>query len=361
MSCTLKVSLVLSLLTYTILSADAAQSPPPPKKHYSPSDVFLCSPLHNVEVDFAALYLQPTGSYLHYAAEADPLPAPTPNWKIHEIHTDYHFGFDLGLKGIIHKTHSNLHLNWEHFHSTDSSSKSLPSSDMIGPFFEIGPDASPYNRAHGHAAFHFDQVNFGYGVFVHFGSRLKTTLFGDVAYARIKQTLKSTFKNPDGSIKRHIETPSLFQGAGPRFGLDFAYRVIRGLQFTGAFAADFFVGTLKNHTSYKSYSPLLGSLGITPPNTQKTDVPHRTQLIPGFEGSLGIAYSQPFRKHYLFKIEAGYEGQVYLNAIQSADIGSEVVTPPVSPDTVGVYARTFQRSLSNFALAGPYASISLGF
>lgn len=38
-------------------------------------------------------------------------------------------------------------------------------------------------------------------------------------------------------------------------------------------------------------------------------------------------------------------------------MGSEVVTPPVAPDTIGV----FEQSPSNFALAGPYFMLDVGF
>src|SRR5690242_20401667 len=52
-----------------------------------PADaVYLFSPVSTVELGFTALILKPTASNLHYAAEADPLPAPSPHWTIHDIH-----------------------------------------------------------------------------------------------------------------------------------------------------------------------------------------------------------------------------------------------------------------------------------
>lgn len=327
----------------------------------NPNAVYLASPSYTFQMGFTALILQPTGSYLHYAAQANPLPAPSPNWKIHDIETDYHFGFDAELSGIFHGTNSDLTLDWEHFHSEDSAHKSTPSSQMIGPFFEIGPDASPYKKARGHATFHFDQVNLDYGQYVNIGNRLQANLFAGVGYARIKETLHSRYSDGTGAIVRTINVPSQFTGAGPQIGLDFNYRIVKGFQFVGQTMASLFVGTMKNHTKFKAFSPALAGVGVTPPNVQRTKVHHRTQVVPGFEGKLGLAYAYDFKRHYRIKLEAGYQAQIYLNAIQSADIGSEVVTPPVAPDTVGVYARTFQRVLSNFALAGPYITLDLGF
>src|SRR5579885_2360660 len=108
------------------------------------SEVFISSPSTIFEIEFTALILQPTASNLHYAAEADPFPLPSPNWTIHDIDTDYHFGFDIGISGRFQELGTTLNLDWEHYHSSDSGSVSLPSSEMVGPFFAIGPDVAPY-------------------------------------------------------------------------------------------------------------------------------------------------------------------------------------------------------------------------
>jgi hypothetical protein len=334
-----------------------------PKKRQAPppTAVFLGSPPTTVELSYTSLILQPTAGNLNYAAKADPLPAPSPNWVIHDIDTDYTYGFDLGISGNFYHTNTNLSLDWEHFNSHDTASKKLSSSDVIGPFFEIAPDAIPYKKAHGKVKFNFDQVNLDYGMFVHFGSKLRTNIFAGVGVMQIKQKLESKFSLPSGSIERTIKTPSKFLGAGPRFGFNFSYKIYHGFKLEGGFAADLFVGTLKNHTRYASNSPALAGLGITPPNKQSTTVHKRSQLVPGFEGNLGLAYTKYYSKHMMFRIAAGYQAQIYLNAIQSVDIGSEVITPPVTPDTVGVFARTFQRNSSNFALTGPFVNVTLGF
>lgn len=327
-----------------------------------PSDaVYLFSPVSTVELGFTALILQPTASNLHYAAEAHPLPAPSPHWTIHDIHPSHEFGFDLALSGNFASTNSNLSLDWEHFRSHDSASTTVDPSDMIGPFFEIGPDGTPYKKARGRVKFEFDQVNLDYGVFVQFGSRLQTNLFGGIGVAVLKQDLSTKFSDLSGGVQRSIKTPSKFVGAGPRFGMKFCYKLYDGLKLDGGIATDFFVGNLKNHTSYESNSPFLPGLGITPPNDQSTSVSKRAQIVPALEGFLCLAYMLVFREHFTFRVAAGYQAQFYFNAIQSVDIGSEVVTPPVVPDTVGVFARTFQRTLSNFGLSGPFVNVTLGF
>lgn len=120
-------------------------------------------------------------------------------------------------------------------------------------------------------------------------------------------------------------------------------------------------GSVENQNEYLSRSPLLQVLNITPPNKQTICTQKRTVLVPALEERVGLAYAFDFYRCYNFKLEVGYQAQIYIGAIQTVDIGSEVVTPPVIPDTIGVYARTFQRNISNFALAGPYVNFDLKF
>ena len=353
---------ILSLVNFSLESASAEQYDCYASDcNYCPNrDVFLSCPECSFDFEFKALYLQPTTSNLHYGAEADPLPAPTPNWKIHDIDPDYHFGFEVGASTVIPGRNAKAKVNWTHFYSKDSATTVLPSSDMIGPFFEIGPDASPYSKAKGHNVFRYDAVDVDYGLCINFGDYLHTNFFAGVEVSRIHQDRTSFYSNPDKTIFRTIKAPSQFLGAGPQLGMDFAYGICNGLQLTGGGAASLLVGDMKNHTNYESVSPALIPLGINPPNSQGTHGKHRTQLVPAFEVKLGVAYSFALCD-FTVNLEAGYQALVYINALQSVDIGSEVVTPPVTPDTVGVYARTFQRNLSNFALAGPYVSVNIGF
>lgn len=352
------------IASFATVCADAPKKDQQTKRvqpEHDSHSVYLFSPPCTFFVNFDALILQPSSSNLYYAAEADPLPAPTPNWKIHEVHPGYHFGFDIGVGGVFHSANSSLTLDWEHFHSLDSNRKTLPSSDMLGPFFEIGPDAGPYKKAQGHAFFRFNEVNLDYGIFVNFGNRLGTEIFAGVSFLKLRQILHTKFSSLDESVIRTIKTPSLFVGLGPQLGIDFSYRISKGFDLIGEGIASFYVGKMKNHTTYDSASAALIPLNIDPPNEQRTSVSNRSQVVPGFEGKLGLSYSYFFCKHYMIHLEAGYKAQIYLNAIQSTDMNSQVDLPPLPQATVGVYARTFQRNLSNFSLAGPYAAIELGF
>lgn len=317
-----------------------------------------CDPLP-FEIEGTLLYLQPSAANLHYVAEAFPLPLPSPNWQTNDIRPDYHFAFDVGAS--VHTPGSTkASLNYTNFRSKDSATTIAGTNDMVGPFFEIGPDAALYTRAKGRVSFEFDALDVEYGIDVNFGENLHTNFFAGVAGARIKQGLVSWYSNQDGSVSRKIKMPSSFTGAGPEFGVDFSYAFCDGFRLTGGALAALLVGNLKNHTKYDSVSPALIPLGITPPNKQSTHVHNHTGVVPAFEGKLGLAYCFDIC-NFLVNLDAGYEVRLYANALQSTDIGSEVNTPPVLPDTIGVYARTFQRHTSNFALAGPYFKLNICF
>lgn len=314
------------------------------------------------------LYLQPNGSNLYYGAEAIPfdpniaVPILSPNWNILEIDPDYHFGFKIGARASFSASDMNLELNWERLHANDSASLTVPlSTDMVGPFFDIGPNSSNYKVAQGKICSEFDQVNLISGKQFCFFNNLFTNFYGGIGFSRIKQSNHSSFSSVDGTIARIIDASSTFTGAGPEIGIDYDCGICNDFFFTGSSTLSLFVGDMKNHTTYQSLTPLLAGFGVAQPNVQSTSVPHRTQLVPGFEQKLGVAY---LAHCGCFKINfgIGYQCQIYVNAVQSVDMTSQVL-PAIAttvPD-VGVFAVGFTRTLSNYILSGPYASLSIDF
>jgi hypothetical protein len=310
---------------------------------------------------FTAQFLKPFTSNVDYAAQAVPLPLASPHWKLYDVHPGTDFGFEIGFRGLYNKSNITTVVSWQHFSSSDSASKKVSSEDMIGPLFEIGPDAEPYKKAHGNSHIHFDEVKLDFGKLIEISEDFKADLFAGVCITKIKQNLCSLFSNPDGTVVRTINTPIRFSGAGPHMGIHFNYHVFKGLHFMGTSEFSLLVGSAKDNTLFTATSPALKKLGIPPPNKQSIHVNNRTQVVPAFEEKLGFGYCINLWDCALFTIEAGYQAQIYLNALQSIHIGSEVVTPPILPDTIGVYARTFQRIISNFALTGPYLTIQIEY
>lgn len=322
--------------------------------------VWLCPPEFCWGISCRALILKPTGSSLGYAVEAFNVPIHSPSWKTYDVETDYHAGFDLGLTSFWQSRNVEFNLNWQHLHSKDSSKKLVCSDNMIGPHFEIGPDALLYKKAEGKVHFEYDEIDLDAGICVNFGDYLQTSFFAGICGTQIKQNFTSEFSNIQGNVARIINTPSKFTGVGPQVGVDLLYSLLGGLNITGQASASLLVGDMKNHASYKSLSPALEELAIPSPNLQGTHSNRRTQVVPAFSGRLGLSYTYN-ACGWAIDLEAGYEAKVYINAIQYTDIGSQVITPPVLPDTIGVFGRTFQHKQSNFALSGPYIKCGVRF
>lgn len=338
----------------------------------NPPHVTLGCPNYIFNAHFTGQALQAFANNLDYAAEALPFnygdsqPAVSPSWSIPQIPSDFHFGFDVGVVGVFQNINSNILANWQYFHSpNDTDSLTVASSTyMVGPFFEIGPDASAYKKSVGKAKFHFDEVNLDYGTFVDFGQFLQMNLFAGVGFNRIVEHRFTKFSSLSGNPTRTITVPASFIGAGPQLGTNFNYKIAKGFQFTGQTRATLLVGTFANSTTFSTLSEDLVDLGDINPNVQTIQVDNQSGLVPAFEGKLGFSYEYLYRSRYNFKIEAGYQAQVYINAIRTIDMGSEVAlgtVGSVESQLLGVYARTFERVVSDFSLAGPYATASFEF
>jgi hypothetical protein len=139
------------------------------------------------------------------------------------------------------------------------------------------------------------------------------------------------------------------------------YRSSNEFSLAGHGSVSLLTGTGKNHTDYASIAPELSDLGVTPPNKQSTSVCSSTQVVPAFAEKLALFYEYSECGEAALKLEVGYQAHIYINALQSIDMGSGVILPPVAPNTVGVFARTFKRNPSDFALSGPYVALDVKF
>lgn len=326
-------------------------------------------------VDFAvyaeALYFQPSGSAIYYGVEtknpgsAIPEPSASPSWKTLDIDPKYHFGFEVGAKVISNESGVYADLNWSRFHASDSSSFTAPSTDgfLVGPFFEIGEFVSPYKVAHGNVRYQFDQVNFDFGKTVCFCNDFRVNMYGGITAARIKQSIHSKYRNVENTISRSIESPSNFEGLGPQLGADYFYQFCGGWSLVGNTALSCFIGDMKTHTTYKSFSPDIATMGNPQPNVQKTHVKSRTQLVPSFEQKLGVQYALCY-DCFSADFEIGYRCGVYFNAVRNVFVNStssSFVTALFANPETGVNATSLQEKVSNFILSGPYLTFNVQF
>lgn len=351
--------------------ADEATAPP--------SILSKCPPpgslLENVAFEFSGgwLYLQPNGSNLYYAAEAFPYdtsisnPPASPNWQIFEFDPGYHSGFEVGAKFLFLQNDINIQLNWERLFAKESSSMdvtplSYGTGNMVGPIYDIGPNSAAYKAAQGKAFFKFDEVNLLAQKSICFTKDLLLDLDLGLSFSLIRQKITSYYENSGESTTRTISSKSSYWGIGPQMGLHLDYNLFCGVSLVGSSSWSIYSGQIKNHVTYDSVSPTSAEAGIPQPNAQQNTIPTRTQLIPGFDERLGLVYCHSF-PNWNISIGAGYLFQIYLNAVQSMDMLTQAVPnfdPGLIPDQA-TFAVTFNRTLSNFMLSGPYVSCSVGF
>ncbi len=361
--------LLSSFITCAVTAGSPPKSPPQNMDCMDcPCEIPTCRDvMFEIYGDF--LVLQPNGSNLYYAVEAIPFkpgiptPAVSPNWIVYEITPNYTPGFQVGVKLLFSDMSTNLEANYERLYSTKNASYDVAlSTDMIGPIFDIGPNSAAYLDASTHASFEFDGGNLLFGQQTCAFKRLYPNLYAGGTFARIKQSISSTYENHGSSISRNVDAYSSFIGAGPEIGLDFAYRIVDGFFFTGTSNVGLLVGRSSNGTTYASVDPILASSGNPDPNTQGTTVPNRTQVVPSLEEKMGFSYAGNF-SCWRCELGVGYQVQIFLNAVQSIDMVSQVL-PNLAfglAEDSGLFAVAFQRTLSNFILQGPYVSLSFDF
>ena len=319
------------------------------------SDVALsaCGSRPHFEVSASLLYLQPGAGNLEYGTLVSPLPVPSPNWENESISPKYTPAFNFGLSYFVPESGNDIRSTWTHLDSTDSASFVGSPDQMAGPPYLIGPGANAYNIGNGSVHFGYDAVNLEAGHLWDTGGLFHVRVFGGVQYASIAQDLTGTFSNNAGTETTSNTTYSRFFGAGPRLGVNSQFNYCR-FQFLGEIAAAVLVGNQQSHIDFSTTSTTPVP-GLAYPNTQSFTSPNATQVIPSIDCRLGASYTFPLN----FKIEAGYQAVVYVNAVNTYSL-TEVTTPPVA-QSVGVFFATGQHLQSNFTAQGPYLSASWAF
>jgi hypothetical protein len=316
-------------------------------------------------------YMQPNGTNMYYGASAIgitaglPLPASiaSPDWTILEVSPSFHPGFEIGTSVLLDTANIEIGANWQWLHCEDSDSfqASSAAGHMVGPFFDIGPNAGSYKIGSGTAISHFDEVDLTFAKSLCFFNDFHTRFYGAASFLRIMQSLDGTYSNVSGTIRRHVDTSSTFTAGGPQIGLDYDYRIHKGFFFSGKSSFSLFIGQMKNTTTYQSFTPELTLIGLAQPNNQATSIPNRVQTSPAFEQKLGFSYIALWDQARA-TFEIGYRCQVYLGAVQNFNMASQAIPDDLiaTPD-VGVFAVAFEQTNSNFMLSGPYLTAGVDF
>lgn len=319
------------------------------------------------EATGSALFLRPSAGNLGWGVITNFLPIETPTWKVKAINPGYQSGFNVGIRYITKKG-IDVQCNWMHLRTSDSQSASVtPVLQWVSPFSQTGPGTAStkydptgvgeLTQAHAKVDFHYDTVHLDAGTFVNVGDHLQIRLFTGLTGAKIKERLTSTFKGAESLPKITLTNSSSYLGMGPHFGIDSSFILCNNLRFLGQIASGLLFGSMRPaQYLFRGSSDALAAIGIAV-NSEEIRSERVSQTVPYLNMKIGLNYTYHFRKGSLLVLEAGYMGEIYLNALSGYETNENVLPLELGSLSTG----SMKHIQSNFSINGPYAKLSLKF
>lgn len=329
----------------------------------------LCSQIHaqitdasansfNIDPQFRALFLKASSSNIDYTAQAKPIPIYSPNWKIFGIKPEHAFGFDVGIGIVFNKSHVNVKVNYIRFDSEQNTQDKTSINHSAESFGEMSSSWF-YTNTSGKISSRLNTFNFNFRKCLDISPYLNVNLFAGVSYAKIEQDIFSYFSNPERTVFREITNLSHFKGAGPQVGLDFTYNIYCGLEIRGLSSLSILIGKLENHKLYYAKASTFAPHGVKPIMREEAADEYSQKVVPALEERLALAYNHDIYNASV-RLEAGFNGLLYFNALKSIRMRNKVAKPPII-DKIDVFAKRYSGTTSNFLLTGPYLSIDIAY
>ena len=330
------------------------------------------------------LYLQPTSGNLKYAVLVSGAPPYQQSWHNQTLNPTFSPAFQVGLNYYFSEKNVQASIDWLELRTNDSSFKqgshnpSFYTLEFVAPPFEVGPPSYGIKRADSNVTFSFDKIDLNFGKIFEYNSNLRAHLFGGVDIVRINQTLTTVFSDyagalptpysyglpPDPNYSFKLKNTSTYIGAGPDVGLNVEYNVYKGIGCIGQLMGALTAGSISVADDFTSTSTRLDQQGYSPSH-QEITAPNATQIVPGFDGKLGIFYDYTGQQIAKLRIEAGYRVGSFNNAISEVkpstlvQAGTNFETPNFATGTMAIDSTTSQNM--NFGYNGPYVDFKVAF
>ncbi len=341
-------------------------------------------------IDFYAglLFLQPQSDNLKYATFVAGTQPYYQSWHYLAINPSYSPAFELGMNAFFSNDQygvSNAALNWLHLGSHDTSFKQatrntdLQTVQFVGPVYEMSPPVFSIKRVNSRVDFGFDSILMNVVKRFEVSKRLQANVFGGLNVLRITQTLSIIFSDnagspatdysyalePDPSFSFKTENVSKYWGVGPDLGLDIWYKLYQDTSENsfggvGRILGSLTVGSISAQDNFTSTSQRLTALGIGTSH-QEITAPNASQVVPGFDGKLGVYYNYHGKNLPEITLEAGYRVAAYLNAISTISPNTLVqpgtfrATPEFATGTMAIVSTDARSRPFNFN--GPYFNL----
>jgi hypothetical protein len=339
---------------------------------------------NQVEVDLGWLDLKPMSNnhtYAFYVAGTQPY---FQNWHAQAVNPDYTSTLELALRYPLKENQLNFSMDWRHLRSNDNASKQgnqttdVTNIEFVGPPFEMSPPVFGIRHVEANLKYNYDNITLNLEKILDTPSWMKAKIIPGINILYLKQNFISTFSDlvgaeptpftyplpPDPSFSFQIQAISEFIGIGPSLGLSGQLEIMQGLSLIGAAFGSLNVGTLSVQENFTATSAELTNDGIGVSKQQAT-VPNKIQVVPGFDGKLGLLYEFKNYKNIKVSVEGGYRLIAYMNAIATLNPqtlvqpGQNPGVPEFSTGTMAIVSMTQQDR--PFNLNGPYFMVKLNF
>ena len=240
------------------------------------------------DVGAQALYFQPAyavqGNYPgvveNLANGAVTYNAINPAWQWgFMVEGSYHFGMG-----------NDINVNWYRIHNTNNYSRTFETNAAASNVV-VNPGSASVNPQ-------WDQVDVELGQHVDFGDMKFIRLHGGVEYARVATNVSTQIN----AIARDESRSSVYNGFGPRGGVDATYELGNGFGVYGKGAGSVLVGTGSTNSS-----TFLNSVAT------RSSSYSRTTIVPELEAKLGFTYDYAMAQGDV-TLDVGWMWANYFNA-----------------------------------------------
>lgn len=320
------------------------------------------------EFSAGALFLRPGGSN-DYATQVTPFdstvatPILSPSWQPKGIRPDFSAGFLLNYRHLFSNNGTDINVYWAHLRTKDGESPYVdrqppPAQQMIGPFWDLGPNNGPTSHVYGRLNTNYDVFNVEIGKTINYLPNLSSRIFAGISGLGLQQQAESFFAGVDpilGFYSFDLSTSSKYKAAGIRFGIDGEYQGFYNINPVGLLAGTLYIGSMKPATNTYGTGIILAKAGI-PVNHQSIVHSSYIQAVPAIDAKLGLKYSRQFNEK-IFAVEAGYQASVYVNAVQNY-VPSTFVPASLGIVSGSVFLQSLLKTTDSFSLDGPYLTAS---
>lgn len=217
------------------------------------------------------------------------------DYRVYNIHNDYHTGYNFGLGYHLPNKNSDLRVDYSHFQSDDSSHVS--GDDLYffsGPVESVGAKLS----------YEYNKLDFSAGHQIDLTPKFSVGYFGGIDYTTLSREMKISGRE-DGFNTRTLKAGTEFRGVGPMFGMNGSCHPsdeYPGFGVFGGVNTAFPYGNLSTHERYYENDEM-----------HRAYLPDDKIVVPVVGANLGVEYNLPINK-INWNMQLGYQSTTLFGA-----------------------------------------------